>query len=274
MNLKNKEFEKSSLNGLRVLVTRPTLQAQGLVTLLHQHNGRAVEFPTIEIKPLELPISVRRIIENLDQYAQVIFVSSNAARIGCDLFVDYWPQWPLDIDWIAVGDSTAKVMSDQGLMPIVPDSHNSEGLLELLQLKNVSGNKILIVRGLGGRPLLAETLTSRGGIVELAEIYQRKTPAYNDDELLAILSPSKLDIVLVTSVESLTNLCAIVGDDLTQLQQIPLLVVSERIALIAKKAGFGNVSAGSETLLTANGASDQAILNALQQYVKFNNKSG
>ncbi|WP_275576186.1 uroporphyrinogen-III synthase [Aquitalea magnusonii] len=50
---------------------------------------------------------------------------------------------------------------------------DSEALLALPQLADVAGQHWLIVRGQGGRALLADTLCARGAQVSLAEVYQR-----------------------------------------------------------------------------------------------------
>ncbi|MBV1883376.1 MAG: uroporphyrinogen-III synthase [Pseudomonadales bacterium] len=258
------------LQGLRVLVTRPLAQAQTLVKKIQAQGGQGTVLPSVEIAAVEPTAQIRRSIENLDQYQSVIFVSGNAARIGCDLFLDNWPQWPIDINWLAVGSATANAMAEFGLIALVPEAHDSEGLLKLKQLDRVSGSKILIVQGQGGRPLLAETLQSRGAIVDVAAVYCRQLPSFHSGEMFSTISQAKIDIVLITSGESLVNLCAMAGNKLADLQKIPLMVVSDRIAQIAKEKGFG--LAGPDTLVISNGASDEAVLLALQQYVNTRKK--
>ena len=261
----SKNLEDSSLHGLRVLVTRPIAQAQSLVGLIQQYSGHSTLLPTVEINSLGITAQVRRSIENLDQYHAVIFISINAARIGCDLILDYWPQWPTGIHWIAVGNATAGVMAEFGLRALVPTVHDSDGLLGLSPLNRIDGNKILIVRGQGGREYLPDTLRLRGAIVDLAEVYERQMPSDKHSDILSTISPEKIDIVLITSVESLNNLCSLVGDGREDLQKISLLVASDRIAQVAEKAGFGKV--GSSSVVISKGASDVAVLNGLRRFV-------
>ena len=77
---------------------------------------------------------------------------------------------------------------------------------------------------------------------------------------------AKIDIVLITSAESLHNLCALFGEEKAPLlRQFPLLVISDRIAMIAAEHGFGRAAGGS--ISVAEGASDEAIIQALIHYV-------
>ena len=62
------------------------------------------------------------------------------------------------INWFAVGFGTSLVLSDHGIKADYPTVAGSEGLLELSGLQKVKDLKVLIVRGVGGRELLAAEL--------------------------------------------------------------------------------------------------------------------
>lgn len=76
---------------------------------------------------------------------------------------------------------------------------DSEALLALPELGAVRGQRILIVRGEGGRTLLADTLAARGAQVDHAVVY-RRLPLPPD---LAALRQSGAITFVITSSEAL-----------------------------------------------------------------------
>ena len=98
-----------------VLVTRPRDQAEALTDSLQQAGARVIELPTLDIEPLEIGSRQRALVLDLDQYAHVICVSPNAARLGLEVLADYWPQWPVQQQWAAVGPATGAAMSAVGV---------------------------------------------------------------------------------------------------------------------------------------------------------------
>lgn len=111
--------------------------------------------------------------------------------------------------FIAVGNATGQALKEWGITPIIPDTQNNEGMLELPIIKHLSPNDdILIWRGVGGRRLLADTLIKRDIGVHAVAFYERKAPPYllqRFHELLAILSdpPPQFITVLISSEASL-----------------------------------------------------------------------
>lgn len=248
------------LKNRRILVTRPAHQAQGQVDLLASLGATAVELPLQQITPVGEsdpgyhPLKSR--ILDLDLYHSIIFVSANAARIGLDWVDAYWPQIPLGIRWYAIGRRTAEVLADYGITAFhSKHGYDSEALLAAAPLQEVDGQKILIMRGQGGRELLADTLHQRGAQVEYADLYQRQCPHYSDAHLNAVFA-TPLDALLVTSAEALDNLQALAGPRLTSLQQHPLIVPSERIASLARQQSWQQVR-------VAEGPDDRAMIQAL-----------
>ncbi|MCB1734046.1 MAG: uroporphyrinogen-III synthase [Gammaproteobacteria bacterium] len=222
------------LEGLKVLVTRPAHQAGGLCARIEAEGGTPVRFPTIGI---ELPQDIRPARERLgrDHWDRVIFVSVNAVQAALELD-NRWQTQPL----VAVGNATRNALIAAGLsVSLSPDDgFNSEALLALPALQSVHGQSILIVRGEGGRETLAETLRERGAVVEYAEVYRRVIPEADPHALLQSWANGGVDIVTVTSNESLTNLVTMLGSAGHELlARTPLVGVSDRVLQIA--ASFG-----------------------------------
>ena len=225
---------KASLNGLKVLVTRPKDQAQNLCDLITQADGEAIAFPVIEI--VEIDDEQQSPLE-LDFVDMIIFVSRNAIS-G---FINRLKQpLPDRIQLVSVGAGTAQSMCDHGLrVDLQPDQLiGSEGLLLMPDLAIMSGKQVLIVRGQGGRELLADTLKRRGAKVSYLEVYQRILPSPTE---IACQQALGSDTIICTSVEGVKNLVLLLQKGLKILHDKPMLVVSERIKKTAVLLGFNQV---------------------------------
>ncbi|MDX1573241.1 MAG: uroporphyrinogen-III synthase [Methylophaga sp.] len=243
--------DKEALEGLRVLVTRPAAQADKLVSLLEQQGATPVLFPLIEIKAIDAsswPIIDWRKIDWL------IFISRNAVQHFC---VGLAKKLPARLQCVAVGNGTAQAMRDQGLtVSLQPEiSNGSEGLLTLPEMQQLNNQKIVIVRGQGGRELLADTLQARGATIRYIEVYSRQLPKVSSAQRNAAL---ETDILLATSVQSVANLLRIFASTKEQMIAKPLIVLSERIKQYALAQGF------SDIVVTDN-ASDVAIMQRLTE---------
>ncbi|MES9972352.1 MAG: uroporphyrinogen-III synthase, partial [Candidatus Thiodiazotropha sp.] len=230
--------------------------AAGLAQRIDQSHGRAIGFPALEILPGQHPDQARDLL--LQPWDVIIFISPNAVSFGLKLLSDQRLRASLG----AVGQATAAALRQCGysidLMPA--DRYDSEGLLELAQLQQMAAKRVLIVRGEGGRTLLGESLQARGAEVGYAEVYRRAKPSVDPAPLLARWQ-EQVDLVTVTSVEVMHNLKSIMGKrGWPMLRHTPLLVISERMRVEARKEGF-------ETILLATGADDDAILSAIQGWI-------
>ncbi len=144
-------------------------------------------------------------------------------------------------------------------MDAVPQQgYTSEALLALPALQQLQGQRCVIVRGDGGRELLAETLRARGAQVEYFEVYRRQMPVNDPSELVEWLQARMLDVVAVTSAEALQNLLALLPaqPDRARLFACQLVVMSDRLRQIAQEVGFKAVT-------VSDGASDQAVFKTI-----------
>ena len=137
-----------ALDGVRVLVTRPKTQAEGLVTAITAAGGTAVEFPVIEAEARN-PAEIAANSNQLSQPDIVIFVSANAVHHG--------HAYAASARIAAIGPATARATKEHGLDVdfVSPDGFTSEHLLGMADLQQVEGKVVRIIRGNGGRELLA-----------------------------------------------------------------------------------------------------------------------
>lgn len=233
---------------LNVLLTRPSGENDGLASMLRSKSCQVTVRPMIEVSAVNLSAEMKQALMNFDDHDKVIFVSKSSVRFGLPLLDAYWPQWPLRLEWFAVGPGTAGALGQFQVQASFPDVAGSEGLLK--ELKSVSGQNVLIVRGQGGRELLGDQLKDRGARVSYLEVYHRTNVEHDDIDLL----PANTTVVL-TSVGILDSFCPQVGG---RVSEFIAIVPSGRIAEIALERGFSRVK-------NAAGASDQALYDSIFQ---------
>lgn len=259
---------EQTLLGQRILLTRPAHQITALSQAISSAGGQPVELPLLEIVPEPSDTSQaalnRNLIMNLDLYSSVIFVSTNAARIGGSLIDDYWPQLPLGVNWLAIGNSTRQALLEYDIQARHnPVGYDSEALLSLPELQHFDQQKVLIIRGNGGRETLAETLRSRGAQVDYADLYRRQCPDYSDGIIESTIYAQLPSAILITSGESLHNLLQLAAGSARQFSTAQLLgcklvVPSRRLAELATSSGFKDIC-------VATGPDDKNMVQALLQ---------
>ncbi|MCB1675988.1 MAG: uroporphyrinogen-III synthase [Halioglobus sp.] len=248
----------------RVLVTRPAGQADALCAALAAAGCTARHQPLLELQPLpELSPQAHRYVLGLDRYRHIIFISANAVKFGMARIRAQWPQVPAGLQWYAVGDGTARELRNCGVEVVTPGAAmDSEGLLALPQLAAVAGERVLIVKGEGGRGALRQTLHERGAAVDELACYRRCRPLLGPGELAARLRQWQVNVVMISSGEGFANLQALLGPtETTELKSTVLIVPSQRVARAASAAGF-------EHVVTAVNASDAAMVQALEEQLQ------
>lgn len=231
---------------MQVILTRPEGENEALAERLIGHE--VLTLPLIQLSELPLSEVMKKTVTDLDLFDEIIFVSKSAVRYAMPLLDSYWPQWPLKLKWLAVGESTAAQLEPFGVHPSYPLQPGSEGLLALPELSEVDRHRILISRGRGGRELLASELGRRGARVEYLETYERV--ALKQPGLAGIQEGA---VLVVTSAEILESaITQLAGCEKT----MQVVVPSERIESIARDRGFPNV-------INARGASEQALYDAV-----------
>lgn len=267
--------QRTDLQGLRVIVTRPVKQAELWCEHLQQFGARCTSVPVLALEPVrraEQVQAIKNIVLDFDLYQKAIFVSRNAADFAMQWLEDYWPQLPEGIEYFAVGETTAKSLQNYGLRVSAltaasSGAMNSESLLQAPELQRVQGKKIVIFRGCGGRGQMAEVLRARGATVNYCELYERMIPPQAEQLLRAAFAQpaAEQQVIALHSGESLSHFMQVVArakvndTNFSQHQNImhlPALVPGERVAQLARDAGFTQI-------IVAENATDQAMFAAL-----------
>jgi uroporphyrinogen-III synthase len=253
-----------TLAGRHVVVTRPAAQAEPFCAMLADAGSRVTRFPVIEIQGPNDPGRLAAVLGALNDFDIAVFVSANAVQRVLPSALARGP-WPAGLQVAAIGARTALELAERGqAADIVPASRfDSEALLEEPVLQGLSGRRVVIFRGDGGREHLAQVLRDRGAEVTYAEAYRRALPDLDPEPLISQLQAGSIDAVTVTSGEGLRNLFAMVGPaGQTVLLGTPLVVGARRVAELARELGVHG------TIETADDPTDAAMFRALVAMLK------
>lgn len=252
------------LQGRRILVTRPAAQSAALAALIAEQGGAAICFPLIDILPVDDWQPLDNAVARLDLFALAIFISPNAVESSLPRLLAV-RSWPAGLQAAAIGPGTVSRLADFGITEvIVPQGrYDSEALLALpsMQADCVAGKQVLILRGNGGREVLAETLRARGAAVECVTCYRREAPS-DGTVVMSLLRNNGLDALTLSSSEGLRNLLDLLDTGSRELLlALPVFVPHQRIAEEAARLGLRRV------VLT--GPADTGLVEGICNYCWF-----
>ena len=186
--------ERRPLLGQRVLVTRAQEQAWTLAEMLLERGAEPVVHPTICIVPQntdELDDAIGR----LWWYTWVLFTSANGVRI-------FWERLEAaggdaralgGVSVGAIGPGTAAALAERGVRAdFVPSAFVAEAVAD--EIGDVSGERFLLPRADGARPVLVDRLRQMGAHVDEVKVYRAEP----------VLDPPPLDVDWVTFTSSST----------------------------------------------------------------------
>lgn len=159
---------------------------------------------------------------------------------------------------VVPGPGTASVAREAGFSCVfAPENDgNSEAMLALQALTEVSGKQVLILAASHGRRLIDQVLRQRGARVQRIDVY-RRTPLPDQAGLVNQIQTARQLITLIASDGALQLLHEHLDAALwSKLVDGKVVVPSERIADNARRLGCHNVA-------MADGAGNRAMLDAL-----------
>lgn len=170
---------------IALISTRPLKTNVQLSEELKNSEIKLLSFPLTEIHPLNNYQIFDGVIENIKTYQHIIFISTNAVHFFLERVKKLSLQIPKNLIFSSIGPTTKlllqKKLSVDVHFPI--KTFDSEHLLKEKIYNNVEGQKILIIRGKGGRETLKNALEEKGATVNYGECYVRK---YVDIDLIQL----------------------------------------------------------------------------------------
>lgn len=201
-------FERKPLLGLGVVITRAREQASSLVRLLEEQGACCLEFPTIDIRPLDDYALVRRRIGELTAYSWIVFTSVNGVshfwRELRGLGLDARALGGLQV--AAIGPATAESLEEQGIIPdFVPDKYVAESVVQGLLDLGVRGKRVLIPRAEKAREVLPESLRAAGAAVDVLPVYRTGLSREDESGVLQALEDGRVQYITFTSSSTVDN---------------------------------------------------------------------
>ena len=278
------------LSRFTVWCTRPAAQNAAWIEQLQADGFNTLDLPALAIRSLSLEqtrlvvppgldqkeqikLSVhspRELRDKLYNYEHIVYVSRNAimslAKLLADLpamdrakkrrCVRHWP----------IGQSTSELfhaeLADRlpGTLMPSPAGMNSKTLYASMQKQLEPEEQVLMVRGKGGLPYLAESLNKAGVSVDMLECYERISPPELEESAGNLhIDPSKT-IITAFSGETLINLTTAIdqfGDCSSKavLRDLVVIVPQDRVVHLAESLGYTSVirakNAGAEAMRAA-----------------------
>lgn len=237
------------LQSLHIINTRPAHQAHSLNQQLHALGATTIPFPCLEIHPFGAT-ELLPTLQALSSLHNAIFLSANAVHT-------LMPLWPTHLQplFIAIGPATAKALQTYTQQPIIhPTDYNSQGLLTLpaLQRKN---QITLLACSATNHSALINTLKQRQHQVIDLPCYKTQQPTQINTQSLE--HKKKSQIIISTSLQSLTHLLNIVAAHKINIAHTPILVINNAMKTMLAQHAW------QAPILLSPDATDSSIIQTL-----------
>ena len=200
-------FDRRSLAGLTVAVTRARAQASGLAARLRELGASVVEAPAIRISPLEGPAP------QLQSYDLICLTSPNGVRFLFDRLeaAGRDARALAGARVAAIGPGTAGALREHGVIAdVVPERFVAEGLVEALA--DVPVTRALVARAAEARDVLPDALRKRGAEVDVVALYETVAEPLTEEQLADVAGA---DYVTFTSSSTVRFFMRAAGEHLS-----------------------------------------------------------
>ena len=234
-------YEKRSLAGVRVLVTRPRERISGMADLLRHRGAEVLELPAIRTEPVSDPAPVRAAIDRLarGEYDWITFTSPCGVEIFLAQLLEVCDIRALaSAKLAAIGQGTRKVLWKYGLKAdFVPSVYDGRTLGAELAKVCAPGSRMLIPRAAIGNRELIEELARRDDL-EITDVATYDT-LYESSRVIderAVIESGDVDFAVFTSASTVRGFAESVrGVDFAKVRAV---CIGEQTAAAAREYGM------------------------------------
>lgn len=222
--------------GWYVISLRPQGGHEALRRAAATQGAGLIALSPWRIQPL-MDEPARQALDTALAAPRVVFTSPAAVKAAAGLL----PLRRADAqEWIAVGSGTAHALGRVGIEGVVcPSRMDSEGLLALPALQEVSGLPVGLVTAPGGRDALSHTLMQRGARLLRADVYAREPVRLSASSLRKLLALQVPAVLLISSQGALRQVLETVpANAAATLRSLPAVAASARLQEMARQEGF------------------------------------
>jgi uroporphyrinogen-III synthase len=229
-----------------LLSLRPRGQHAGLRKAAARAGGQLLALSPLAVVA-RAEADTRRMLDAAQDAGGWVFTSPNAVRAAHALH-------PLAAapgrQVLAVGAGTRRALQRLGVAADAPDRMDSEGLLAMPGLQALNGRRVALFTAPGGRNRLAPALRARGAQVVRVDVYARVPIAIPVERWRALgeaLRGTAPVVLALSSGEALQAMLAQAPPDLRgALCGQPVVAASDRLATLAREAGFARIALATD----------------------------
>ncbi|NIO00784.1 MAG: hypothetical protein GTO42_01380 [Candidatus Latescibacteria bacterium] len=201
----------------RIVITRDKSQAESLARRIKELGGKAIFFPTIEIREPDDWQACDAALSGLRSYDWVVFTSVN----GVNYFFDRLNELNLSGESFkvaAVGKRTAEALEKRGRKAdLVPDEHTASGLLNAFSALELRGARFLLPTSNIAYRRLPEGLIELGARVDKLVVYHTVANRSVDAESMRMqIKNDEIDCLTFFSPSAFNYFIEIVGEPIVE----------------------------------------------------------
>ena len=229
------------LAGVRVLVTRARGQASQLSGKLVELGATPIEYPVIEIRPVEDPTELDAALDGLGRFGWVVFTSAN----GVEAVFERLSATGRDSRAFggsrvcAIGPGTAAALRSRGIhADWIPRQFLSNAIVADFRDYDLVGANVLLARADIAPPGLADGLRAQGARVTDVPAYRTVPAESSRHRVIGALEAGQIDVVTLTSSSTARNLVEGLGGRLDLLRDVTMACIGPVTASTARDLGL------------------------------------
>ncbi|WP_404392548.1 uroporphyrinogen-III C-methyltransferase [Pseudoalteromonas phenolica] len=243
----------------KIAITRPSGKGEQLKAQLKQHQIAYLHTPVLSLTSITLDAQQLAPLDNADV---IIFISQDAVQS----LAEQYPTLPAHAKLFAVGEQTAQAIEAHfSRKADFPEQQDSEGLLALKALQDLDAKQCVLVKGKGGRTLIAKTCKSRGAILNQCVVYERAALEETADSWLDHWREQQITAIVLSSNAAIDAVFNTQSEQyLDWLKQRDFYLVSQRSCDYLQQ----EYQIAETQIYLADGASDDAVFSCIKSSQK------